>query len=125
MILPQNIIFPKYQNKAEFNNLDDFEVTSCDFPGRRTSAASVTSTPSMTSMTSTASFHQKNTHSDGWIIYTTKMTNTSSFSRNRASKIQLFSTYLIPFLLEAVEATLCYFFKHRLMKLKLNLLNPL
>ena len=130
MILPQNIIFSKHQNKAEINNLDDSEVPNCDFPGVRTSAASMTSTAlmaSMTSMTSTAAFHQKNAHPDGWIISTTKMTNTSAFLRNRASKIQLFSIIiLIPFLLEAVEASLHYFFKHRLMKLKFpNLLNPL
>ena len=57
------IICLKRQNKAEINNLDDSEVPSCDFPGLRTSAASMTSTASMakmTSMTSTASFHQKN-----------------------------------------------------------------
>jgi hypothetical protein len=62
MILPQNIIFSKHQNKAEFNNLDDSEVPSCDFPGLRTFAVSMTSTASMASMTSmtwTASFHQK------------------------------------------------------------------
>ena len=57
---PKNI-FSKHQNKAEFKNLDDSEVPSCDFPGLRTSAASMTSTAStasMASMTSTASFHQ-------------------------------------------------------------------
>ena len=38
----------------------------------------------------------------------------------------IFHWYLIPFLLEAVEASLCYFFKNWLMKLKFpNLLNPL
>jgi hypothetical protein len=63
MILPKINIFSKHQNKAKFKNLDDFEVPSCDFPGLRTSAASMTSTASttsMASMTSTASFHQKN-----------------------------------------------------------------
>ena len=53
------IIFFKHQNKAELKNS---EVLSCDFPGLRTSAASMTSTASttsMASMTSTASFHQK------------------------------------------------------------------
>ena len=43
--------FSKHQNKAEFKNLDDSEVPSCDFPGLRTSTAS---------MISTAWFHQKN-----------------------------------------------------------------
>ena len=61
-------LFSKLQNKAEFENLDDFEVLSSDFPGLRTSAVSMASTASMTSvastasmasMTSTALFHQK------------------------------------------------------------------
>ena len=49
--------FFKHQNKAEFKKMNDFEVPSCDFPGLRTSAASMTSTApttSMASMTSTA-----------------------------------------------------------------------
>ena len=57
------IIFFKHQNKIEFKNMDDSEVPSCDFPGLRTSAASMTSTASttsMASMTSTASSHQNN-----------------------------------------------------------------
>ena len=56
---PKNI-FSKHENKAEFKCLDDFEVLSSDFPGLKTSAASMTSvasTASMASMTSTASFH--------------------------------------------------------------------
>ena len=56
----QNFFFSKHPNKAEFNDMDDFELLSSDFPGLRTSAASMTSTASTTSMTSTASFHQKN-----------------------------------------------------------------
>ena len=59
----QNFFFSKHPNKAEFNDMDDSEVLSSDFPGLRTSAASMTSTASttsMASMTSTASFHQKN-----------------------------------------------------------------
>jgi hypothetical protein len=78
----KKLSFSKYQCKAEFKNLKDSEVLSSDFPGLKTSAASMTltaSTTSVTSMTSTASFHQKITHPDGWIIPTTKMTNTSSF----------------------------------------------
>ena len=58
----QNFSFSKHPNKAEFNDMDDSEVLSSDFPGLRTSAASMTSTASTTSiasMTSTASFHQK------------------------------------------------------------------
>ena len=54
------ILFSKHKNKAEFKCLDDSEVLSSDFPGLKTSAASMTSvasTASMASMTSTASFH--------------------------------------------------------------------
>ena len=79
MIKPKKNFFSKHQNKAEFKNLNDSEVPSCDFPGLKTSTASITSTPSttsMASMTSTASFYQKNTRPDGWIIPGTKMTNT-------------------------------------------------
>ena len=57
-----NYIFSKHQNKAENQNLDDSEVLISDFPGFRTSAASMTSSASATSMASTASealFHQK------------------------------------------------------------------
>ena len=43
-----NFIFSKHQNKAENQNMDDSEVLISNFPGFRTSAAS---------MTSTASFH--------------------------------------------------------------------
>ena len=59
----QKNFFSKHKNKAEFKCLDDSEVLSSDFPGLKTSAASMTSvasTASMASMTSTASFHQKN-----------------------------------------------------------------
>ena len=34
MILPQKKIFWKHQNKAEFKKMNDFEVPSCDLPGR-------------------------------------------------------------------------------------------
>jgi hypothetical protein len=50
-------MFSKHQNKAEFNNLDDFNVLNGNFSGFRTSTAS---TASMASMTYTTSFHQKN-----------------------------------------------------------------
>ena len=54
--------FSKQKNEAEFKCLDDSEVFSSDFPGLKTSAASMTSvasTASMASMTSKTSFHQK------------------------------------------------------------------
>ena len=81
MILPF-FFLSKHHNKAEFKNLDDSEVLSSDFPDLRTSAASVTSTAStasVVSMTFTASFHQKITNPNGWIIPATKMTNTGPF----------------------------------------------
>jgi hypothetical protein len=56
----QKGFFSKHKNKAEFKCLDDSEVLSSDFPGLKTSAASMTSvasTASIASMTSTASFH--------------------------------------------------------------------
>ena len=63
MILPPKNILSKHPNKEKFNNMDDSKVISSDFPGLKTSAASMTSvasTVSMASMTSTASFHQQN-----------------------------------------------------------------
>ena len=58
----QKRFFSKHKNKAKFKCLDDSEVLNSDFPGLKTSVASMTSvasTASMASMTSTASFHQK------------------------------------------------------------------
>ena len=58
----QKLFFSKYLSKAEFKNVDDFEVLRSDFPGLTTSATSMTSTALTTltaSITSTASFHQK------------------------------------------------------------------
>ena len=58
-----NFIVSKHQNKAEIQSLDDSEVLISDFPGLRTSAASMTSAASATSLassTSTALLHQKN-----------------------------------------------------------------
>ena len=59
----QKNYFSKHKRKAEFKCLEESEVLSSDFPGLKTSAASinsVTSTASMASMTLTASFHQRN-----------------------------------------------------------------
>ena len=55
--------FSKHQNKTEFKNPDDSEVLGSNFPGLRTSAASLTSPASATSLastTSTVQFHQSN-----------------------------------------------------------------
>ena len=62
MILPKKKVFQNIKNKVVFKNLDDSGVLSSDFPGPRTSAASLTSSASATSLASTASkalFHQK------------------------------------------------------------------
>ena len=82
MTLPEKTIFSKHENKAEFKNLNDSEGPSCDFSGLRTSAAS---------MTSTASFHQKNADPDDWITLGTKLTYNGPFLLNRSSKIQFFT----------------------------------
>ena len=90
----QEFFFSKHENKAEFKCLNDSEVLSSDFPGLKTSAASMTSvasTASTASMTSTASFNQKITDPDGLIILNTQMTNTGSFLWKESSKIQFFT----------------------------------
>ena len=58
----QKYFVSKHKYKAKSKCLEDSEVLSCDFPGLKTSSASMTSvasTASMASMTSTASFHQR------------------------------------------------------------------
>ena len=105
--------------------MGDSKVLSSDFPDLRTSAASMTSTASTTSMASmtfTASFCQKITDCDGWIIPGTKMTITRPFLWNGSSKIKFFLLILALFLSEAVEASRCYFFENWKMTLKCPLL---
>ena len=75
MILPHKNISSKHQNKTEFKNLDDSEFRISDFPGVRTSAASMTSTASTTSialLTLTTSYHQKYADPDSWSFLTPK-----------------------------------------------------
>ena len=50
MIVPPKNFFPKRKNKAEFKCLDDSEALSFDFPGLKTSAASMTSVASVASV---------------------------------------------------------------------------
>ena len=91
MILPP-IFFQSI--KIKLNSRAWRTLKSSDFPGLRTSMASMTSTASTTSMASmisTASFHQKITDLDGLIIPSTQMINTSPFLWNRSSKIQFFT----------------------------------
>ena len=96
--------------------MDDSEVLSRDFPGLRTSAASMTSPASATSMASTASkalFHQKTSWSwwldlhwhqndQYWPLFVEWIIKNPNFHR-----------YPIHFLLEAVEASQCYFFENQ------------
>ena len=126
MIILQKNIFSKHQNKAEFKSLDDSEVPSFDFPGLRTSVASMTSTASMSSMTSTASFHHKN-YWFWWLDYPWHQYDQYwPLGMEWIIKNPIFHWYLLPFLLEAVEASPSYFFQNWLMKLKCpNLLKPL
>ena len=49
-------VFSKHQNKTEFNNLDYFKVLSGDFPGLKTSTASIASTASTASVASMTHF---------------------------------------------------------------------
>ena len=122
-------MFSKHQNKAELNNLDDFNVLTGDFQGFRTSTASMASTAStasMASMTYTTSFHQKNDwywwldhswHHNGQYL---------SLIVEWILENPIFHWYLVPFLSKAVEASPSYFFQNWLMKLKCpNLLKPL
>ena len=113
MTLPPKNIFSKHQNKADFKNLDDSEVPSCDFLGFIISVASMTSTASttsMASMTSTASFHQKN-YWFWWLDHPWHQYDQYwPLFMEWIIKNPIFHWYLVPFLSEAVEASWCYFF---------------
>ena len=111
--------FSKHKNEAEFKSLDDSEVLRVDFPGFKTSAASMTSvalTASMASMTSKTSFHQK-------IYYSWRFNHPQHPNDQEQSlfvewiiKYPIFH-WLALFLSEAVEAIQCYFFEKWWMKL--------
>ena len=92
--------------------LDDSAVINIDFPGLRTFAASTTS---VASMTSTATFYQKNYGS--WFL-APKWSKNQSLFEEWIIKNPIFYWCLIPFLLQAVEARRCYFFENWLIKLK-------
>ena len=110
--------FSKHQNKAKLNNLDDSGVLSSDFSGLRISMASTTSTASVASMTSTASIHKRNY----WVLcfHQPRHQTDLSWSLNVEWTIKnpLFYWFLAPFVLEAVEASLSYFFENWMMKVK-------
>ena len=125
----KTIFFSKHQSKAKFKKLDDFEVLSSDFPDLRNLAVSGTSaasTTSMASMTFTASFHQKH-YWLWWLDHPWHQNDQYwSFVVEWIIKNRICHWYLILFLSEAVESSLCYFFENWLMKLKFpNLLKPL
>ena len=86
-----------------------------------TSAASLTSAASATSLASTASkalFPQKTSWS-WWFDHQWHQNDQyRSFFVEWIIKNTNFHWYMVPFLLEAVEANLCYFFENWLMKLK-------
>ena len=106
---PPKKIFSKHKNKAEFKYLDEFEVLSSDFPGLKTSAASMTSVASaasMASMTSTASFYIKNSFL--WFDHPWHQNDQYwSISVEWIIKNHSFLLSLAPFLWEAVEASQC------------------
>ena len=111
----KNFFFQNIKNKAEFKNLDDSEVLSSNFPGLGTSATSLTSAASAASLastTSTAQFHQR-TSWKWWLKHSWHQNyQYCSLYAKWIIKNPIVHWYLISFLLEAVEASLCYFFEH-------------
>ena len=124
MILSK-ISFPKHQNKVilvlRLLNLDDF---SSDFLGLRNLCSlndpgGSCNLTDLNSLYSPISWAFPDPDPDGLIITGTKMTSVGNFFWNGSSKIQFF-TNMVPFLMEAIEAILCYFFENWLMKLKFS-----
>ena len=119
MILPKNFCFQNIKKKAEFKNLDDSEVLSSDFPGLKTSTASLTSSASTTSLASTNStalFYQR-TSWFWWLDHPWHQKDQyGPFFVEWIIKNPIFHWYLNTFLSEAVEASRCYFFVNWLMK---------
>ena len=100
-------LFFKYQNEAEFNNLDDSEVLSSNFRGLRTSTASLVSATSLASPTSTALFHQRTSWS-WWLNHPWHQYDQYwSLFLEWIIKNPIFHWYLMFFLSEAVEASQC------------------
>ena len=65
--------------------------TSANFPGLRTSAASMASTASTTQWPLQTHFIKTNTAPDDWILSGNQKTNTGPFLWNGLSKIQIFT----------------------------------
>ena len=82
--------FSKYQNKAEFKNLDDTCVLSYDFPGLESLQPQwplQPQQPPWPQLPLKPHFIKHITDCDGWIIPGTKITNTVPFLWNGSSKI--------------------------------------
>ena len=104
----QKIFISKHQNKAEFKNLDDSQVLSSDFPGLGTSLTSAASAASLASTTSTAQFHQR-TSWNWWLEHSWHQNDQYwSLYVEWIIKNPIIHWYLISFLSEAVEASLCF-----------------
>ena len=82
------------------------------------SQALKTTAASLTLAASTAIFSQKHPDPGDLIINGIKLTSIAIFFVEWFIKNQNFHWYMTPFLLEAVEASLCYFFENWWMKLK-------
>ena len=94
MILPK-YFFSKHRNKAEFKNPDDSGVLSSGISGLRASAAP---------------YHQR-TCWTWWLDHPWYQNHQYwSLFVEWIIKNPIFHWYLIPFLSETVEASLCYFF---------------
>ena len=110
MTLPKKIVFQKKQNKVQFKNLDDSEVLSSDFPGLITSATSLNSSASATSLATPASsaLFQQRTSWSWWFTQKWPILVLFCGMDNQKSN---FSMILAPFLSGAVEACWCKFFE--------------
>ena len=101
-------IFSKHQSEPEFKNLDDSLDLSSDLSNLRTSAVSINSSASMTSV---ASIHQ-NIYWSWWLDHPLHLIDQyQSLFVEWIIKIPIFLLISDTFLLEAIEASKCYFFK--------------
>jgi len=75
-----NSIFSKYQNEAEFNNLDDSEVLSSKCPDLRTSTYSLIGLSSLCNLSGLTNLYSP-ISSKNILILGTKMTNPGLFSK--------------------------------------------
>ena len=114
MIQPPKKVFPNNKMKVNSRTWMTLKSSVVIFLGPRTSAASFTWSTPATSLTSTASktlFHQK-TSCSKWLVHPWHQ-NVQYWPLFVKWIIQnpIFYQYLILFLIEAVEASRCYFFE--------------